>query len=71
MMRKLPDCPKCGEDELWLKHISFTVQLKCYLCGWSSGIVTPMAGQDLDAQIAATVAAAQDPVSAPIANSPE
>lgn len=29
---KLPDCPRCGEDELGVVHEGL---LKCYLCGWS------------------------------------
>jgi len=29
--KKLPDCPKCGEDELGVIHADL---LLCYRCGW-------------------------------------
>lgn len=28
---KLPDCPRCGEDELGVIHPGY---LLCYACGW-------------------------------------
>ena len=30
-LTKMPDCPRCGEDELGLIHPGF---MMCYLCGW-------------------------------------
>lgn len=36
MMSILPDCPVCGEDELW-RPPHKPNSLKCYLCGWDSG----------------------------------
>lgn len=37
-MRKLPDCPRCYEDELW-RVPGKKLQIKCYVCGWDSGIL--------------------------------
>jgi len=28
---KMPDCPKCGEDELGVIHANLIL---CYRCGW-------------------------------------
>lgn len=30
--RKLPNCPRCDEDELGVIHADY---LLCYRCGWS------------------------------------
>lgn len=30
---KMPDCPKCGEDELGLITSGY---IMCYLCGWQA-----------------------------------
>lgn len=62
MMRKLPDCPVCQERDLFLRRMGQEFALQCAECGWFSGLVTLEAGQDLDAAIAATVAAAQEAV---------
>lgn len=60
-MRKLPDCPKCQEDELWLQPTSGSLHIRCYECGWGGEIVTCATGPDLDAQIAAVIRAAKEP----------
>lgn len=36
LARKLPNCPKCKEDELWLTRRGYLFRLRCYLCGWDS-----------------------------------
>lgn len=36
--RKLPDCPKCGHDELWVQQFNDGWRLRCYLCSLDSGI---------------------------------
>jgi hypothetical protein len=70
MMRKLPDCPRCQSDELWLRHWNqgFWFEVACYLRGWHSGDTTYEVGVELDAAIATVVKAAQEPVSNPIAS---
>lgn len=30
---KMPNCPRCGEDELGMLHAELTI---CYACGWKS-----------------------------------
>lgn len=73
MMRNLGPCPKCQEDELRLSRAGNQIWLHCYECGWDSGIVTLAlrpSSDDIDAAIAAVVAAARQPVSAPIATEP-
>lgn len=64
MMRTLPPCPKCDELELWLSTSSsgsgFAV-VKCYLCGWDSGIIVSETGVSMESKIAAMVAAARAP----------
>lgn len=67
MMRKLPDCPSCQENELWLQYMSFGVYIRCYYCGWTGKMIPAPSQADLDAAIATVVEAAQAPVSAPIA----
>ena len=62
MMRKLPDCSKCGEDELYLYSSDGTFVLACAECGWNSGIVTVADGQSLDDAIAAAVGKAKEPM---------
>lgn len=37
LTRKLPDCPKCGEDELYFSS-AWAWCVSCYLCGWTSDI---------------------------------
>lgn len=61
-MRKLPDCPKCGEDELWLRRHKYWLDVMCYYCGLIQTMTPPPADSDLDAAIAATVKAAQSPI---------
>lgn len=38
MLTRLPDCPRCQEDELWLVP-GKEVVVRCYLCGWDSGVI--------------------------------
>lgn len=58
-MRKLPDCPKCQEDELW-RVPGKELQLRCYLCGWDSGVIAAADWQnDVDALIAESVTKAK------------
>lgn len=69
-MRRLPACPRCEEDELWLWRGGDTFEVSCYLCGWKSGIVTLATGQLLFDVIAATVAAAEQNKKGAEANEP-
>lgn len=61
-MTILPPCPSCSEDELWLSTSNsgsgFAV-VKCYYCGWDSGIIVLGTGENMKSKIAATVAAAK------------
>lgn len=61
-MTILPPCPSCSELELWLSTSNsgsgFAV-VKCYYCGWDSGIIVLGAGEDMQSKIAATVNAAK------------
>lgn len=59
MRRKLPDCPKCGLDELWLRRHKFWLDVMCYWCGEIATITPPPAEADLDTAIAEAVARAQ------------
>lgn len=52
---KLPDCPKCDEDELWVQTFSGALIVKCYLCGWSMVIALPATVDDLGEKIATEV----------------
>lgn len=54
-MRKLPDCPRCGEDELWILRHADYVDLKCYWCGEVATIHPRPAEEELDAAIANAV----------------
>lgn len=58
MMRKLPDCPKCGLDELWLRRHKDWVDVMCYNCGEIATITPRPADAELDAAIAEAVAQA-------------
>lgn len=35
---KMPDCPKCGGDELGVVHANLVL---CYLCGWKIEVKIP------------------------------
>lgn len=60
MMRKMPACPKCDEDELWLYKHALWVELRCYNCGLIETIAPrPPADDALDNAIAEVVRAAQ------------
>lgn len=43
MNNKLPDCPRCDEDELYRLPGKET-KIRCYSCNWDSGLL----GIDLD-----------------------
>lgn len=58
-MRKMPDCPRCSEDELWLKQTPMYAILSCYECGWQAILTPLLANKDLSREIAATVDAAK------------
>lgn len=59
MLTKLPDCPNCLEDELWLERRSNgTFRIRCYLCGYDSDWRTPRADMSLEDNIATVVALA-------------
>lgn len=58
MMRKLPDCPRCAEDELWLCRYSDSVYVGCYECGWNFTIAPRPAEDALDSAVALVVALA-------------
>ena len=56
-MTHLPDCPRCGEDDLWLlSNLPESWRTRCYECGYDSGAHELAAGQDLASAIAAVVA---------------
>lgn len=65
MMRKLPDCPKCSELDLYGELFKDGFRLRCRECGWNSGIVLLAEGVDLDDAIVTTVGKAIEAVSAP------
>jgi ribosomal protein S27AE len=55
-MNKIPDCPRCGEDELWfLADLPNYFRLRCHLCGYDSGPCKPRDDMDLDGSIATVV----------------
>lgn len=59
-MRKMPDCAKCEENELWLQHVTGGIYIRCYLCGWESPMIAlPLTVEELSRAITAAVAAAQ------------
>jgi ribosomal protein L37AE/L43A len=60
MMRILPPCPRCQEDELRLSRAGNQLWMHCYECGWKSGIVTVADDQTIDDAIAAAVAKAKE-----------
>jgi uncharacterized Zn finger protein len=60
MRVNLPNCPKCGENELWLKRMGDTCEVSCYECGWTTGRITLATGQDMGDVIAKTVEAARE-----------
>lgn len=42
---KLPNCPICEEDELWLVPGEHP-QVRCYVCGWDSEPIMPFDAED-------------------------
>lgn len=59
-LRKLQNCPRCSEDELWLWRGGDRFEVACYQCGWKSGVITLATGEELHEVIAATVARAKE-----------
>lgn len=59
LSEKLPDCPICGEDELWfLADLPAYFRLRCYLCGYDSGECKPRTDMDVSGSVATVVALA-------------
>lgn len=54
-MTKLPNCPRCGDDELW-RVPGKQLQVRCYECGYDSGILAEDKPADADALIAKAIA---------------
>lgn len=68
--QKLPNCPKCGLDELWVvvdgvavvdvlmggETITCTYRLRCYNCGLDAGTRVVADGETHDESIAKIVA---------------
>jgi hypothetical protein len=40
-MKKLPNCPRCQEDELW-RVPGKEIRIRCYECGYDSGVLEPI-----------------------------
>lgn len=59
MRTKLPDCPRCSEDELWLWRTGDSVRVRCYLCGWDSDDIVLATGEDMRDVIAVKVETAR------------
>lgn len=55
---KIPDCPCCGEDELYYNYASNggLFRLGCYLCGYDSGWRCQYESMGLSGSIAKIVA---------------
>lgn len=54
-MRKLPDCPRCGEDELWILRHADYVDVKCYWCGEVATIHPRPTEDEIDDAVAKAV----------------
>lgn len=58
-MQKLPDCPRCGERELWFTAVGYlgalSFYLRCDLCGYDSGPRLVLPDKSLDRCIAMAV----------------
>lgn len=48
LKEKLPNCPKCGEDELWVVCDEISYRLRCYRCGLDAGPRAVADGETLD-----------------------
>lgn len=55
MMRKLPDCPRCEDDELFLVRHATWIVIRCYECGWNHTLMPRPADDALDGAIAEAV----------------
>ncbi len=58
-MTKLPNCPRCGDDELW-RVPETGVRLRCYECGWDSQVFLQRTGESVDDTIARAIKAYVD-----------
>lgn len=67
-LRVLPDCPKCQEDELFLRHGKEWTVIRCYLCGWNYTIIPKPADDAIEAAVAEAVRRAGSQSSPPIAS---
>lgn len=54
--QKVPNCPKCGLDELWVVTDGISYRLRCYNCGLDAGARVIPPGESLDESIAKIVA---------------
>ena len=59
-MNKLPDCPMCEEDELFITNV-WVLHVACYLCGWSSDDIEVQDSETVDEAIVRVVEAAKEP----------
>lgn len=55
-MKKVPNCPNCGNDELWVNGSIGLITLKCLFCSWGVAIDLPIAIGTLADRIAAAAA---------------
>lgn len=58
-MRVLPPCPRCrdllyGSYAQDAENDNLVARLRCYECGWKSGLVTARTSAELNAAIAET-----------------
>jgi hypothetical protein len=54
-MTKLPDCPICEEDELFLSHHAHWLVIRCYECGWNHTIIPHPSENEQGAAVAQAV----------------
>jgi Zn ribbon nucleic-acid-binding protein len=67
---KLPDCPRCDDDELYVQTDDNVLIVKCYNCGWSGEIKLPIAVDALSKQVTEMVAEAKARIEAARAGKP-
>lgn len=61
MRRELPDCPKCGESDLFIVRSKSWAVTRCYECGWSHTFMPRPSEDTLHDAIAVAVAQAAPP----------
>lgn len=44
--RKMPDCPRCGQDELYIGSV-WWLSVNCYLCSWTSDEIKVWDGESI------------------------